>query len=37
MSTYYERLGVAPDATEDEIGKAFRKKAKEYHPGRKLI
>lgn len=25
-------LGVSPDATEDEMKKAYRKKAKEYHP-----
>ncbi|MBE0601437.1 MAG: molecular chaperone DnaJ [Firmicutes bacterium] len=29
---YYEVLGVAKDATEDDIKKAYRKKAKESHP-----
>ncbi len=29
---YYEVLGVGKDATEDEIKKAYRQKAKQYHP-----
>jgi molecular chaperone DnaJ len=30
--TYYERLGVSPDASEDEIESAYREKLKETHP-----
>ncbi|MDP2662030.1 MAG: DnaJ domain-containing protein [Dehalococcoidia bacterium] len=30
--SYYEILGVQPGATDAEIRKAFRKKAKEFHP-----
>lgn len=30
--SYYDILGVGDDATQDEIKKAFRKKAKENHP-----
>ena len=29
---YYEVLGVAKDATEDQIKKAYRKLAMKYHP-----
>ncbi|MBR1947418.1 MAG: DnaJ domain-containing protein, partial [Bacteroidaceae bacterium] len=29
---YYKVLGVAPDASEADIRKAYRKLAKKYHP-----
>jgi curved DNA-binding protein len=32
MKTYYEILGIRREATKDEIKKAFRKLARQYHP-----
>ena len=29
---YYDILGVSKNASQDEIKKAFRKKASQYHP-----
>jgi DnaJ-class molecular chaperone len=33
---YYETLGVAKNATEDDIKKAYKKLAIRWHPGRYL-
>jgi len=34
MASLYEILGVRPNATQDEIRKAFRRKSSHYHPDR---
>ena len=33
---YYKMLGVSKDANEDEIKKAYRKRALIHHPGNKI-
>ena len=34
MKDFYGLLGVAPDATADQIKSAYRRKAAQYHPDR---
>ena len=34
---YYDVLGVNKNASQDEIKKAFRKKARQYHPDVKPV
>lgn len=34
MKSYYDTLGISKGASEDEIKKAFKKKAMQYHPDR---
>ena len=34
MNKYYEILGLKPDASEDDIKKAYKKLALKYHPDR---
>jgi molecular chaperone DnaJ len=35
MKDYYQILGIAKSASDDEIKKAFRKLAHQYHPDKK--
>ncbi len=37
MRCHYEILGIARDATDDDIKKSYRKLALKYHPGKDEI